>query len=404
MLSDSSFRRESARLTASLVRSFGPSNLQLAEDVVQETFVRAMQEWSLKGVPPSPSAWLSRVARNLAVDRLRRERIYVGEKALEFASFNPQEPTMMEDELAMLLMCAHPSLAAESQIALTLKTVCGLGVGEIAKGLLTTEAAVSQRLTRAKAALRGVEFGLSTDLDARLETVTRVLYLLFNEGYLAASGDSLVNAHVCNEAILLTHRLVSTRQTNRPEVHALVALMLLHSSRLPSRVDSDGALCLLEDQDRTQWDHGRIAAGLNELLLGSRGNRLSPYHCEAAIAACHAAAPSFAETDWAAVLSHYDDLLQVNPNAIARLNRAVALSMVHGDEAALLELDRLSSESRLQRYYLLPATRARFLERLGRIDEANAEYNAAFALATNEAERRYLAQKIVRRVAPVSSL
>lgn len=295
---DTTFRRESARLTAGLVRAFGPEHFALAEDVVQETFVRAMQEWSVRGEPPHLTAWLSRVARNLAIDHLRREQRLVGSGPLEFAAFDPGDPALIDDELAMLLMCAHPSLSAESQIALTLKSVCGLGVVEIAKSLLTTEQAVYQRLARAKSQLRGTAFELPDDFQSRLGTVLRVLYLLFNEGYLAASGQSLTNSEVCDEAILLTFRLVATPKADLPEVHALLALMLLHSSRLPARTSSEGALCLLEDQDRILWDQSRISAGLQELVKASTGDRLSPYHCEAAIAACHALAPTFEETRW----------------------------------------------------------------------------------------------------------
>lgn len=389
---DPTFRRESARLTAGLVRAFGPAHLSLAEDVVQEAFVRGMQEWSLRGVPPAPSAWLARVARNLAIDRLRREKIYAGEERLELAVAHPDETQMFDDELAMLLMCAHPALSEESQIALTLKSVCGLGVGEIAKGLLSTESAIAQRLVRAKNRLReaDVSFDIDGDLETRLATVLRVLYLLFNEGYLAAAGASLTNSDICDEAVLLVHRLSVTPATDRPEVHALLSLMLLHSSRLPSRVGQDGDLCLLEDQDRTLWDGSRISAGMTELARASVGDRLTPYHCEAAIAACHASAPTFAATDWQAVRHHYDDLIAINPSPIARLNRSVAVAMTGGDALPLLD----DLESPLAGYYLLPATRARILEQQGSRTEAIMGYERALQLARNDAERAYLTRRL----------
>jgi len=394
---DASFRRESARLVAGLTRAFGPAYFALAEDVVQETFFRAVRDWPIYGVPPNPSAWLTRVARNLAVDRLRREGLYAGESQLELIPACPVPSGLLDDELAMLLMCAHPALSPESQIALTLKAVCSLGVGEIARGLLAREDAVAQRLVRAKATLREAraEFELPNgeELDRRLAMALRVLYLLFNEGYLAHQGEALTQGDVCDEAILLTHRLTASPVGDRPEVHALLALMLLHSSRLPARVNPLGELCLLEDQDRFLWDRPRIAEGLARLGRSAVGPVMTPYHCEAAIAACHAVAPSFAETDWAAVLSHYDDLVRLAPGGIARLNRVVAFAMVHGGETGLAELAKLN-DSRLTTYYLLPATRGRLLQNLGRLAEAREAYEQALGLATNEIERRFLASRI----------
>jgi RNA polymerase sigma-70 factor (ECF subfamily) len=402
---DTTFRREAGRLTAGLTRAFGPGRLTLAEDVVQETFLRAMHDWPTRGVPPSPSAWLARVARNLAIDRLRREGLYSDEAALEFVAIDPGEPAMMDDELAMLLMCGHPALAPESQIALTLKAVCGLGVGEIAKGLLSTETAVSQRLVRAKNTLReqNVAFEIPIHPEERLAVVLRVLYLLFNEGYLAAAGAALTDSEVCDEAIILTHRLSATRLGDRPEVHALLALMLLHSSRLPARVGPDGALCLLEGQDRTLWDRERIAAGLARLSQAAAGDRMTPYHCEAAIAACHACAPTFEATDWRAVLAHYDDLVTLAPSAVARLNRAVALAMVEGYPTALETLDGLADDPKMRAYYLFPATQGRFLQRLGRLQEAREAYVSALELAVNDAEKRFLERRLTElRPEPVT--
>lgn len=392
------FRRESARLTAGLVRTFGPGRIELAEDVVQETFLRAMREWPLRGTPPNPSAWLSRVAKNLALDHLRRDGRLVGEAPLEFAAVDPEEPGLLDDELAMLLMCAHPALPSESQIALTLKSVCGLGVREIARALLAREEAVAQRLVRAKAQLRDAkasfELPHGENLDERLAVARRVLYLVFNEGYLAHAGEDLTNADACDEAILITSRLAAHPIGDRPETHALLSLMLLHSSRLPARVGPDGELCLLEDQDRSRWDVARIRAGFAHLACSAEGSRITPYHCEAAIAACYAVAPTFEETDWSAALAHYDDLIQLAPGGVARLNRAVTIAMVQGPEAGLCELRPLAKDPKLARYYLLPATRARFHERLGDHAAAEADYEEALTLATNEAERRFLRRRL----------
>jgi RNA polymerase sigma-70 factor (ECF subfamily) len=305
----------------------------------------------------------------------------------------------MDDELRMLFLSAHPSLSAESKIAFTLKTCCGLSTAEIAKGLLSTEAAIAQRLVRAKAQLREAQVSFAMpegeELTVRLRTVLRVLYLMFNEGYLAHVGPELTNSDLCDEAILLTSRLANTPVGDQPDTRALLALMLLHSSRLPARVDAEGALRLLEDQDRTLWDTVRIGSGLEQLALAASGEEMSPYHCEAAIAAAHCAAPSFGHTHWTAILEHYDDLMRIAPSPICRLNRAIAISQVHGSAAGLSELEGLQIEG----YYLLPATRGKLQLDLGRFDEAQREYQRALALATNEAEKRFLERSIARCVA-----
>ncbi|HSI73874.1 MAG TPA: DUF6596 domain-containing protein, partial [Fimbriimonas sp.] len=260
-------------------------------------------------------------------------------------------------------------------------------VGEIAKALMSSDSAVAQRLVRAKETLRssGARFEMpeGADLRSRLQTILKALYLLFNEGYVAHSGDALTKDDLCDEAIILTSRLVETTPGNTPATHALLALMLLHSARMPSRIDESGALQLLEEQDRTKWDRSRISSGLFHLAQASTGDRLTPYHCEAAIAAAHCMSPSFDETDWVLVLSHYDDLMRVSPSPLARLNRAVAVWQVRGVEDALEELETLSPA--LDSYYLLHATR-------GRISGQPEHYAKALALTRNEAERRFIAK------------
>lgn len=397
---EADFRRESARMVAALTRALGPGRLDLAEDAVQEAFLRAMHQWPVRGTPPNPAAWLNRVARNYAIDRLRREGIYASDDALPFIPANDPDGELADDELRMLLLCVHPALPVESQIALTLKTVCGLGVREIARGLLSTEEAVAQRIVRAKNTLREAhaEFALpgADEAAARLETVRRVLYLVFNEGYAVASGEDLTDAELCDEALMLAARLSATPMGDEPATHALVALMLLHSSRLPARVGPSGELRLLEEQDRALWDRARIGAGLARLERAATGPVMSRYHAEAAIASCHAVAPNFEATAWREVLGHYDDLARLAPSPIVRLNRVVALAMVEGYEKGLEALEELTQEPKLRRYPLYYATRGRFLKALNRGGEARAAYALARDLATNEAERRFLSAQVAQ--------
>jgi RNA polymerase sigma-70 factor (ECF subfamily) len=369
--------------------------LDLAEDAVQEAFLRALHQWPSRGTPPNPAAWLNRVARNYAIDRLRREGIYTTEEALDVLPAPvAREEELPDDELRMLLLCVHPALPTESQIALTLKTVCGLGVREIARGLLSTEEAISQRILRAKNVLReaNVEFEMPEPIEAasRVETVRRVLYLVFNEGYAAAEGESLTDADLCDEALLLASRLAETPLGDEPATHALVSLMLLHSSRFPARAGEEGELMLLEDQDRSLWNRARIGAGIARLGRAATGDTMSRYHAEAAIAACHAVSASFSDTDWEAVLGHYDDLLRVAPSPVVRLNRVVALAMVEGYATGLTALEDLASEPKLRRYAPYYATRGRFLKEMGRVEESRKAYALARDLATNAAERRFL--------------
>ncbi|HWD40728.1 MAG TPA: sigma-70 family RNA polymerase sigma factor [Fimbriimonas sp.] len=395
---ETSFRKESARLVSLLVRAFGPSRLSLAEDVVQETFLRAVQLWPKKGTPENPTAWLTRVARNLAIDHLRREGIYLsdGQEILEQIPEAPADPSAMGDpELEMLFLCCHPSLPAEAQVALTLRELCGLSSREIAKALLVNEDALSQRLVRAKRALADVEWSASPEeLAPRLDAVHNVLYLLFNEGYAAHTDPALTRSDLCDEAIILTDRLSRTRIGDVPATHALLALMLLHSSRLAARLSPEGALELLEEQDRSLWDQRRLAAGLQALDRSAQGQDLTRFHLEAGIAAEHALAPTFGQTNWRSVLSQFDDLARLHPSVVVLLNRAIAVSMVHGDERALAELEAIEASGRLDGYYLLPATKAKFLSSLGRHEDAREAYKRALDLAKNPAERAFLEGKL----------
>jgi RNA polymerase sigma-70 factor (ECF subfamily) len=394
-----SFRRESARIVASLTRTFGPARLALAEDVAQETFLRALRVWSAKGVPPEPAAWLHRVARNLALDVLRREGLYHPQALAEHLVVTAPEfdNVLADDELRMLFLCSHPSLPVESQIALTLNTLGGLSAKEIAHGLLAKESAIAQRIVRAKRLLQEsqatFEMPSANELPARKEAVLKVLYLLFNEGYKASHGPDLTRDDLCHEAILLTNRLANHPGPPDPAVHALLALMLLQASRLPTRTNEVGELCLLEDQDRGQWDLDLIQAGLRHLALAANGDRMTVYHCEAAIAAAHATAPSLTNTDWEAVVEAYGDLNRIAPSPVVGLNRAVALSMLRGPAVGLEEIQKIESDPRLAHYHLLWAAQGSMLERLGRYSEAECAYGKAMPLTQNEAERSLLNER-----------
>ena len=396
---EASFRQESARLVSILVRAFGPARLTLAEDVVQETFLRAVHLWAVNGVPENPTGWLTQVAKRLAIDALRRERIYLpdAETAFASASVRPEDPEMLGDaEVEMLFLCCDPCLPIESQIALTLRELCGLSTREVAKGLMQGEDAVAQRLVRAKKTLRTVDWVTSdTNLAERLVSVLKVIYLMFNEGYASHTDASLVRSELCDEAILLANRISKTKVGNTPATHALMALMLFHSSRLPARVSADGSLNLLAEQDRSLWDRNRIGGGFRHLEQSGQGDKPSAYHFEAGIAATHASAATYADTDWSSVLLYYDLLAELNPSPVILLNRAIALAMVHGPQSGLEQIDAIENSKSLKDYYLLPATKANFLEMLGRNDEARSEYLRALEFAQNPCEQSFLQKKLM---------
>jgi RNA polymerase sigma-70 factor (ECF subfamily) len=301
-----------------------------------------------------------------------------------------------DDEIRMLFLCCHPALAEDSRIALVLNVVAGLSVREIARGMLTTEEAISQRIVRAKRTIRDAQLSLDlpTDASPRLHDVLRVLYLLFNEGYLATTGDTLTRDDLCDQAIEIAGRLNQTKIGRTPATLALLALMLLHSSRLPARISAEGQLCLLEDQDRSRWDRSRIALGLRYLAASAQGDTLTPYHCEAAIAACHAQADHFDDTNWASVVHHYNDLVTINPSPIGWLNRAVAIGAWQGPSVGLENLELLAEHPKMQNYLLFFATRARFYEQLGDLDLASDNYQRALALARNSTEVAFLNDRI----------
>jgi RNA polymerase sigma-70 factor (ECF subfamily) len=395
------FRHEAGRMLAALTRLFGLAEFDLAEEVVQDAMVQALRKWPFAGIPDNPAAWLMQTARNKALDVLRR-RTVLRRRDHDLDSVAAAEGPSLEevndDQLAMMFACCHPALPAEAQVALTLKSVSGFGVAEIARAFLTQEATIAQRLVRAKRRLTESGAHLAVppprELPARLDAVLQVIYLLFNEGYSAHQGEDLVRHDLCAEAIRLASLMAARPDMAQPKVHALLALMYLQASRLPARQDAGGNLLLLAEQDRALWDRRLIAAGLHHLDRSAAGDELTEYHLQAGIAACHALAESYEQTDWPRVLDQYDHLVALVASPVVLLNRAVAVSMVHGPEAGLHALDAIQNDPALCGYYLLPATRADLLLRLERRDEAASCYRGALALLCTEPEQRFLLRRL----------
>lgn len=402
-LVDHLFRHSSGQMIAALTRLLGPARLDLAEEMVQEALIKALQSWPYKGVPLDPKAWLLQVAKNRALDLLRREGALPRKlKALgqEMATSDFDPDPVQDDELAMIFMCCHPALSRLTRTTLTLKTVCGFSVDEIAAALLAQPSAVAQRIVRAKRQIEAesIPFAIPDEaaLGARRETVLEVLYLLFNEGYSAHSGAELTRAELCAEAIRLTKMLAANPATSGPPVDALLALMHLQASRLPARVDGEGGLLLLDQQDRSRWDWGLITTGLRYLEAASSGDALTPHHVEAAIAACHAVAPDAASVDWARILSLYDDLLALKPTPVTELNRAIALAMVEGPEAGIRAIEPLEELALFRSYHLLPSVLGALWLRAGRPEMAASYYQEALGMVCSVPERRFLERQLAQ--------
>jgi RNA polymerase sigma-70 factor (ECF subfamily) len=382
------FRHQAGRMISTLTRILGPKNLQLAEDVVQEALVRALELWPHSGIPSNPVAWLIEVARNRALDVLRRE-VTLAAKTGEITRTLSTASTFadaMDDQLAMIFLCAHPALLPEGRVALTLKTVCGFSTAEIARAFLIQETAAAQRIVRAKRLVRDLNFSLPEDseLAARRESVLQVLYLMFNEGYTRNARD------LSEEAIRLGCLVADHPATRAPQADALLALFYLQSSRAPARIDPQGDLFLLADQDRALWDRASMSEGLRRLDRSAAGDRITEYHLEAAIAAAHATAPNFASTDWRFIVSQYDRLYELNPSPVVALNRAVAVSRAEGPRAGLRALAEIADHPSLAAYYLLHATRARLHEELGDRYAAALSYSRALECECSACERRFL--------------
>ncbi len=405
-LVDNFFRHEYARLVAVLTRVVGSAHLDLVEDAVQSALLEALRSWSLRGIPDEPAGWLFRVAKNRALDALRRERTWnrlQSEIAAESAV-----PSSMLDEvlfateigdelLRMLFVCCHPDLPAESRVALALRTLCGFSPAEIARALLTTEPNVQKRITRAKELMRTrherLEPLTSEMIVDRLPAVHTVLYLMFNEGYNATAGDTPIRQDVCSEAVRLTLQLAEHPLCSVSTTHALLALMFLHAARFAARFDDRGELLLLAEQDRSRWDGELIRNGVKWLDLSANGEELTRYHLEAAISATHCLAFDFASTNWARIISLYDLLIRIDPTPLYHLNRAIAIAEARGAAAGLAELDRMAPDPIMDRYYLWPAVRGDFLRRLERWDEAAEHFARALALNRSAAERQLLARR-----------
>ncbi len=404
-LLDDLFRRQYGQLVARLTRDLGPGRLSLIEDVVQDALLRAVKLWPYEGTPDDPRAWLTVVARRLATDALRRERLHslaeplLVERTRQRAAATPgADDAVADDTLRMMFMCCHPSLSHASRIALTLKMVGGFGTSEIAAALLARESAVAQRLSRAKAQLRegGVRFEMpsGTELAPRRQAVLDVLYLMFNEGYRAHSGQDLVRTDLVREAVRLADLLCADALAPAAEAHALLALMLFLAARIPARTNDFGELLTLSQQDRKRWDRGAIQGGFHHFKQSIGGPHLTTFHVEAAIASCHAIAQTYDATDWRTILTHYDQLLRIGGGPVAALNRAVAVAKVEGAERALRELDALTGEPALRDYALLPATRAQLLWTIGDHSAAAEALRAALMLVASEPERAFMRDRL----------
>jgi RNA polymerase sigma-70 factor (ECF subfamily) len=396
------YRRESGAIVARMIRALG-GDFSLAEEVVQEAFEAALSEWPASGAPRNERAWLLATARHKAIDRLRRRTRFeapLDTTELEALGSEPTEEAGRagyDDQLRLIFTCCHPALALDAQVALTLRTLCGLTTDEIARAFLVEAKTMAQRLVRAQNKIRVAKIPYvvpeRAELDERLEAVMGVVYLVFNEGYAATGGDALVRRELCNEAIRIG-RLLETLMPERAEPIALVALMLLHDARRDTRTDAAGDLVLLEEQDRTRWDQAAIAAGLERVERALKLGGPSPYAIQAAIAALHAQAPRAEDTDWRQIALLYAELVRLAPTPVVRLNRAVAVAMHEGPERGLALLGELADEPDLASHHLFYAARADLARRLGRREEARRDYARALELCRAAAERRYLEKRL----------
>jgi len=403
---DAVWRIESPKLIAGLTRIV--RDVGLAEDLAQDALVAALEQWPESGVPERPGAWLMATAKHRAIDRLRRDerlerkreelgRETLAQQEMAMSERNPSADDVGDDLLRLMFIACHPILAPEARVALTLRLLASLTTEEIARAFLVPVPTIAQRIVRAKRTLTEArvpfEVPAGAELDARLSSVLQVIYLVFNEGYSATAGDDLIRAGLCDDALRLG-RILAGLAPKEPEVHGLVALMEIQASRSRARVGPSGEMVLLLDQDRGRWDQLLIRRGLAALERAEKiGGALGPYALQAAIAACHARARTAAETDWARIVALYDALAELTPSPVVELNRAVAVGMAFGPAAGLALVDALTSEPSLRTYHFLPSVRGDLLVKLGRSDEARAEFERAAALTQNARERELLLRR-----------
>lgn len=399
---DELYKFESRRILATLIRLLG--DFDLAEDAMQEAFRVALEEWARKGVPENPRAWLVSTGRFKAIDRIRRQsRFNTPLESIEETLVNldddparQDDQSIADDQLRLIFICCHPALSPEARSAMTLREVCCLTTEEIARAYLIAPTTLAQRIVRAKSKIKDAKIPYEVpeqhELPERLHTVLQVIYLMFNEGYSASSGDSVTRVDLSDEAIRLGRLLLDLLP--EAEVQGLLALMLLHESRRLARLDDNGDLILLEDQDRSRWNQDLVQEGIAHVEAALRSGRFGPYTLQAAIAAVHAEAGTIQQTDWPQIVALYDRLLDLEPSPVIRLNRAVAVAMRDGPEAGLALIDRIKQEEDLRDYYWLYSAEADLYRRLGNTAEAKAAYRKALDLTQLEPERRYLRKRL----------
>lgn len=401
------FRHEAGKMASVLTRLLGFQSLDLAEDIVQDTLLKAMTTWKFKGIPDNPSAWLYTVAKRKAIDVIRKQHLHeqhqkeIGNALRSEWTLSPTVSSFFVDneiedsQLRMIFACCHPSIPYESQIALTLKTLCGLSIAEIASAFLTNEEAIVKRLYRAREKIReekiSLEAPVPSSMPGRLDAVLDTLYLLFNEGYNSSHPDTLIRHELCEEAIRLCHLLVHNPVTTASKAKALLALMCFQASREEARLAEDGNVILLQEQDRTKWSHPLIEKGKLYLEQSAEGYSFTEYHIEAAIAGCHAAAPTFRDTHWSFIIELYDELLEIKPGPIVELNRAIALGYHESPAAGLEALERIRG---LEKNHLYHAAKGDFYAALNDNTSAYSCYELAIQLTNSKTERELLNQKI----------
>ena len=405
------FRHESGKMVAVLTKIFGTENLDLAEDVVQDSLVEAISQWQYKGMPDNPSAWLFRVAKNKALNIVNREKYkrqytkeathflkseWTAEAALNYL-FSEQQ--IQDDQLRMIFTCCHPAINPDSQIALALKTLCGFSISEIAKTFLTTEENINKRLVRARQKIRedkiAFEVPQGNDLEKRLHTVLETIYLLFNEGYSASKGNDIVRYEICEEAIRLAEIIATNTVIHaKSNVFALQALMQLNASRFKARQDSEGNIFTLEEQNRLLWDYTLMEKGFSNLEKSTTDYHISTFHILAAISAYHCSAVNYEFTDWKAILALYDNLLQIDSSPVVLMNRAIALSKVSGAAAAIIELKKIEGSPSLKSYHLYYSTLGTFYIELRQFNEAIPVLEKAVNLAPIPAEKSLIQKKL----------